>query len=160
MKAKTWLAATVLMLVLVGTLAAQTAPAAPPPPPLPPPGQGMQHDMMHGEGGMQGMHEMHEMHMQQMKQMQEMQKELENMRGIMKQMRASFAGMSAKDKTAMELNAQLWDNLLKHMEDHLKQMRQMPGGMMHEHMMHGEGAGDAHHHQDAPPTPPAPPAQP
>ena len=162
MRAKMWLTAVALVLVLLGTLAAQTAPAAqggaaPPPPQK----QEMQPGMMHGQGGM---HEMHMMHMQHMQQMKQMQKELEQMRGLVKQLRATSAGMNAKDKAAVELNAQLWDAMLNHMDNNMKQMHEMSGGMMHEHMMQGEGghehsdAGGEHHRHEAPPEAPAPPA--
>jgi hypothetical protein len=97
-------------------------------------------------------------HAQHMQGMQDMSQSVAKMQTLLDQMKTNVAGMSGKQKAAMQANVDLWQMMI----DHMKQMSEhMSGmGMMggHEGMMHDMD--HMHHEPPAPPpvgtTPPAP----
>jgi hypothetical protein len=133
---------------------APQAPAAEPPPP------------MHHHGDMRAMHDQH---------MQEMKAQLEKMHATLDQMKANLA--KVKDSAARQqdqLDADLWEGLLKHMDEMVNMMSRHEGmgmGMMHGGMAGGmscckdmkEGGGCCGGNKCMQPKPPdaqsAPPAQ-
>lgn len=102
------------------------------PPPQPPSG-GMHHDM----GPMMQQH------------MQQMKAQVESMRAKVDQMKANLPKIKdAATKQQMQLDTELWDAMVSHLEGMQK--------MMSEH-----GMGGMHHgpHDPNPPEPPTPPQQ-
>lgn len=114
---------------------------------------GTMHHEMKGEQGGADMHAMHEQHMQEMKQ------SIAKMKTLLEQMKTNAAGLSGKDKAAMDANVQLWQMMIGHMEEmmsHMSSMGMMGPGMEGHGMMHN------HDHGAMPPeskTPPPPPQQ-
>ncbi len=91
----------------------------------------------HKSAGMQSgdMHAMHEKHMQEMKQ------NIAKMKALLQDMKANAAGLSGKEKAAMDANVQLWQMMIDHMEQMMNNMSMM--GSMHGGMMqHQHGATD------------------
>jgi len=117
-------------MALVACVWAQ-APAQAPAPQTPPAHHGMQHDMA----------AMHEEHMQQMKD------QVAKMRATLEQMKANLT--KVKDpavKQQSQLDIDLWEGMVKHMEGMVSMMSQHEGmGMM----------GGTHHNVDEKATPPA-----
>ncbi len=83
---------------------------------------------MQSSGGMQAMHE---------KQMQEMKQNIDKMKALLQDMKTNVAGLSGKEKAAMDANVQLWQMMIDHMEqmmNNMSMMESMHGGMMqHQH---------------------------
>jgi len=114
-------------------------------------GAGMQKPMGSGmaKGQMKGMQAQH---------MQEMKESLAKMRTLLDQMKANAAGMSGKDKAAMEDNVQLWEMMLQHMEQMQQHMSAMQGRMMHQGGKR-QMRPMAPQKPGTPPPPPPPPPQ-
>ncbi len=130
------------ILFLAGVVAIATLSSAQtsttPPPPGSPDNMGAMH---HGADNMGGMHD----HMQDMKQ------SVAKMKSLLEQMKANAAGLSGKDKAAMDANVQLWQMMIDHMDQMANHM-----GMMNMDMGHQHNAMPQH---PMPPTPPSPPPQ-
>jgi TolA-binding protein len=145
-------------LLMASIAAAQNAPQTPPPGNQTGSGSGSAdstmkpgtvHSQRHessGEhaGGMQAQH------------MQEMRQGVAKMQALLDQMKANVAGMTGKDKAAMQANVELWQMMI----DHMKQMSEHMSGMgmmdRHEGTMHHMGG----MHHEAPAPPPGAPAAP
>lgn len=168
-------------LVLAGVLASavaafgQSAPAQTPPPGAQTEsgagaqqntmGPGMAHPPRRGMEGSSEERQMQAQHMQQMRQ------QVDKMRSVLDQMKTNVAGMSGKDKAAMQANVQLWQMMVDHMDQMVQHMSSMQGqgmmGMRH-NMMHGnmkgmkpgdsmQGAGEAAPASPQPNNPSTPP---
>jgi hypothetical protein len=102
----------------------------------------MHRGMKNSQGGAD-MRAMHEQHMQEMKQ------NIAKMKTLLEQMKTNAAGLSGKDKAAMDANVQLWQMMIDHMDQMMNHMGMMGSGMNGRGMKHNHGA---------PPPPPPPPA--
>jgi hypothetical protein len=102
------------------------------------------HDQMQGERH-QKMMEMHK------QQMEAMQADVEKMKSSVAQMKADVAKMKNSDeKTRWQNNVDMWEIVIGHIDQMLKQMNSMG-----HHGMHGMGNGMMHdHNMGGPPTTP------
>lgn len=117
-----------LALVLVSACAWAQAPA---PATAPPPAHGMA-----------AMHEQH---------LQEMKDQVAKMRATLDQMRANLSKVKdPADRKQEEMNVELWDSMIKHMEGMVEMMssHHPPMGDMGGGMHHGEMACGKEHHGD------------
>ncbi len=90
----------------------------------------------HKSAGMQSsgdMHAMHEKHMQEMKQ------NIAKMKALLQEMKTNAAGLSGKEKAAMDANVQLWQMMIDHMEEMMNNMSMMGSMDMHGGMMGHQG---------------------
>jgi hypothetical protein len=123
-----------VVVLLSAALWAQAAPAATPAPQAPAatPAKPMHHHA-HAMGGMRDQH------------MQEMKAQVEKMRATLEQMKANLA--KVKDpalKQQSQLDSDLWEGMVKHMEGMVSMMSGHEGmgmGMMHDDMHGGMGGG-------------------
>lgn len=114
-------------------------------------GPGMHEGAAHGmKSGAQG--QMHAQHMQ------EVQQSIAKMRGLLEQMKSNAAGLSGKDKAAMDANVQLWQMMIDHMDQMAQHMSSMEGHgsmQMHHGGMHGmQGQGSTQGPTSSAPAPP------
>jgi class III cytochrome C family protein len=83
---------------------------------------------MPADQGMAGMREQH---------MQEMKANLAKMHALLDQMKTSAAGMDPKDQQAMQVNIQMWQMMIDHLDamaQHMQSMQGMGMGGMHDRM--------------------------
>lgn len=81
--------------------------------------------------------------------MEQMKQNLQKMKSLLQEMKTNAAGLTGKEKAAMDANVQLWQMMIDHMDQMVNQMSSMHGGMkggMDHSKMHGS--------DDAPPPPP------
>lgn len=135
----------VVALAIPLLLCAQDTSSAPPAAPQTQTGSGTMHHQMSGAQGDANMQAMHEQHMQEMKQ------GIAKMKTLLEQMKTNAAGLSGKDKAAMDANVQLWQMMIDHMDEMMNHMGMMGPGM--------EGHGMMHNHDHGAPPPPPPPQQ-
>jgi hypothetical protein len=139
-------------------ISAQSTPQQPGPPPQTQGGPGspmqpgtMQHPGMGGPQGNDNMRAMHE------KQIREMKQNIAKMKTLLEQMKTNAAGLTGKDKAAMDANVQLWQMMIDHMDqmvNHMSSMGMMGPGMGGPGMMRNHGAMPGG--KMPPPPPPAP----
>ncbi len=138
-------------LLLAGAVAIATLASAQSTTPQPPPASADKSSAQPGamRQGQDGMGAMHGQHTQDMKQ------SIARMKALLDLMKANAAGLSGKEKAAMDANVQLWQMMIDHMEEMANHM-----GMMNMDMGHGQKPMPQHPMGPMPPPPPPPPTAP
>ncbi|MFB3814618.1 MAG: hypothetical protein ACE14L_10945 [Terriglobales bacterium] len=86
-----------------------------------------------------------------MQHMQQARADLERMKALLSQMRATYGSMDPKNQPAMQANIELWQLMINHMDQMISHMEQMGGmGTMGHDMMHHGRSGQS----TPPPTKP------
>ena len=111
----------------------------------PPMGSGTGQDRP-GTMGMHHMHDMSKMHEQMVK---DMQGDLDSMRSNLQKMKDQIGKVSdVRTRDQLQLNIDMWQSLVDHMEKHMDTMKKMMGA---HHAPPGDG--DKRDHEHAPATP-------